>query len=64
MGNFHSNTMPYGIFVFVFVLFLLFLFCFGLVFAMGYFPNAAVEPLEVLVIYLKSYHGFNKKQNW
>jgi len=44
MGNFHFDTMPYGIFGFVFDLFLLFLFCFGLLFAMGYFPNAAVEP--------------------
>jgi len=29
---------------------------------MGYFPNAAVEPYEVLVMYLKSYHGINKKK--
>jgi len=44
MGNFHFDTMPYGIFGFVFDLFILFLFFFGLVFAMGYFLNAAVEP--------------------
>ena len=29
---------------------------------MGYFPNAAVGPWGVLVIYLKLYHQINKKE--
>jgi len=36
--------IPYGIISLFLFLFLLFLFWFGFLFAMGYFPNAAVEP--------------------
>jgi len=38
------------------------MFCFGFLFAMGFFPNAVVGPWGVLVMYLKSYQGFNKKK--
>jgi len=44
------------------ILFLLLYFCFGFLFAMGFFPNAVVGPWGVLVMYLKSYEGFNKKK--
>jgi len=41
------------------------MFCFGFLFAMGFFPNAVVGPWGMLVMYLKSYQGFNKKKkNW
>jgi len=44
------------------ILFLLLCFCFGFLFAMGFFPNAVVGPWGVLVMYLKSYQGFNKQK--
>jgi len=62
-GDVHVDFIPLGIFGFVMILFLLLCFCFGFLFAMGFFPNAVVGPWGVLVMYLKSYQGFNKKKN-
>jgi len=43
MGNFNCDSISYGIISYCFDLFILFCFCFGFLFAMRYFPNAAVE---------------------
>jgi len=61
-GNVHIDFIPLGIFGFVYDFISFVMFCFGFSFAMGFFPNAVVGPLGVLVMYLKSYQGFNKKK--
>jgi len=60
-GDVHLDFIPLGIFGFVYDFISFVVFCFGFLFAMGFFPNAVVEPWGVLVMYLKSYQGFNKK---
>jgi len=60
-GDVHIDFIPLGIFGFVYDFISFVMFCFGLLFAMGFFPNAVVGPWRVLVMYLKSYQGFNKK---
>jgi len=59
-GDVHIDFIPLGIFGFVYYSISFVVFCFGFLFAMGFFPNAAVGPWGVLVMYLKSYQGFNK----
>ena len=44
MGKFTLMLCRLGIISYCFDLFLLFLICFGFLFAMGFFPNAAVVP--------------------
>jgi len=58
----HIDFIPLGIFGFVYDFISFVEFCFGFLFAMGFFPNAVVGPWGVLVMYLKSYQGFNKKK--
>ena len=60
-GDVHVDFILLGIFGFVYDFISFVEFCFGFLFAMGFFPNAVVGPWEVLVMYLKSYQGFNKK---
>jgi len=62
MGNFHIDFIPLGIFGFVYDIVSFVMFCFGFLFAIGFFPNTVVGPWGVLVMYLKSYQGFNKKK--
>jgi len=57
----HIDFIPLDIFGFVYDFISFVMFCFGFLFAMGFFPNAVVGPWGVLVMYLKSYQGFNKK---
>jgi len=61
-GNFHIDFILLGIFGFVYGIISFVVFWFGFLFAMGFFPNAVVGPWGVLVLYLKSYQGFNKKK--
>ena len=61
-GNVHVDFIPLGIFGFVYDFISFVMFCFGFLFAMGFFQNAVVGPWGVLVMYLKSYQGFNKKR--
>jgi len=62
-GNIHHDFIPFGIFGYVYDIISFVGFCFGFLFAMRFFPNAVVEPWRVLVMYLKSYQGFNKKKD-
>jgi len=61
-GVLHIDFIPLGIFGFVYDFISFVMFCFGFLFAMGFFLNAVVGPWGVLVMYLKSYQGFNKKK--
>ena len=60
-GNAHIDFIPVGIFGFAYDIVSFVIFCFGFLFAMEFFPNEVVGPWGVLVTYLKSYQGFNKK---
>jgi len=61
-GDVHFDFILLGIFRFVYDFVSFVVFCFRFLFAMGFFPNAVVGPWGVLVMYLKSYKGFNKKE--
>jgi len=61
-GIFHIDFIQLCIFGFVYNIISFVVFCFGFLFAMGFFPNGVVGLWGVLVMYLKSYQGFNKRK--
>jgi len=61
-GNAHIDFILLAIFGFAYDIISFVVFCLGFLFAMKLFPNAVVGPWGVLVMYLKSYQGFNKKK--